>query len=342
MAKKKNVKTPVRDLSKQAEKMGLPKTAGPVLYLGTSGTDHKPAVDYTQLSDSEGYPRGFNPEQMRDVKAAEESGGLTIASDADPAWADRKVAPWDRTHPKEEESKIRETIARSNINAKETFTDPVTVTMKSRIGDDTSTLGLFKHKDARYNDTGSHQIEVVPKADPSPKSTLSKTRNFGQSLIHEIGHYADKEGMNESVEHNKFFGVVPEGHYQKGYKLSGTVEGRADAFANAMYVVDPRQKNERTTGAYPVLAAIRSRLTGGRGHSAAKNWASGYLAEAPEAPIGDPRYEGASLRAVPIGDRFVEGTSLSDTLGRQFLHPETGTPVEFGGLINYLSGKENG
>jgi hypothetical protein len=341
MAKKKNVKTPVRSLAKQAEKMGLPKISGQHLYLGTSGTDHKPAVDYTELSDTKGYPRGFNPEQMKDVKAAEESGGLTITSDADPAWANRRVAPWDRAHPKEEESKIRETIARSNVNAQETFTDPVTVTMKSRIGNDTSALGLFQHKDEIHNDTGSHQITVVPNADSSSRSHSTRTRNFGIPLIHEIGHYADKEGMNELVEHSKFFGVVPEGHYQKGYKLSGTVEGRADAFANAMYVGDPRQKNERVTGSYPVLAAIRSRLTGERGHSAAKNWASGYLAEAPEAPIGDPRYEDASLKAVHIGDDYVEGTTLQSILGRRFLHPRTGTPVEFGGLINYLSGKED-
>jgi len=280
MARQKPVRTPVRDLSKQSEKMGMPKSSMTPLYLGTTGTDHKPAVNYTQLGESEGYPRGFTPDQMREVKSSESAGDLVLESDSP---AGQSKYP-DRPHPEHEKSRVREMIARSRIQPSTQFNrfrkggpnpiDPLKITARSK-----STMGdggtVGEYFSPMNGNQGRRDVDIRTDAlfpeRHKPEDTAQVSHN---SLIHELGHDNDyltdtSKSLTDphfnSLEENqkliigsgvgmmmrnpakfeellKSFTETKESVY--GYH-QGHLEGYADKFAEDNHVDDPRSVRKK-------------------------------------------------------------------------------------------------
>lgn len=279
---KKPVKTPVRDLSKQAEKMGFPKSSMTPLYLGTTGTDHRPAVTYTQLSDTEGYPRGYNPEQMQQVRNAEDQGKISITQDRKSQQVDPMAEFFGgfrgrgfikRSHPEREKATIRETIARSRFNP-ETLPDKGTLEIRSTenlTSQNPNAFGSFiriRNPDG-YGVTGDRLITVLP------------NQLHTSTLIHELGHdvfHHDKEnGIYKYFDlEEKYLHRLPE---EKGDKLaphleSGTHEGYANKFSDENFVLDPRDVrkgiNTNPGNSYGLLG-----LAGPQKQNKGRTWAFG-------------------------------------------------------------------
>jgi hypothetical protein len=313
MAKKvKTVQTKVRDLSAQAEKMGLPKRSGPTLYLGTSGSSHRPPVDYTQLSEDEGYPRGFTPSQMQEVKKSEKAGHLFLESDAPTEGADFSERP----HPEHEKSRMREIIARSRVEPSIQFKPhefddlqgasfPLTITAHK---DYDKAPGQYIHHDPS-TDIRARDIEINTEQLFPEKVTQDTDTASGDALIHEIGHdYDYTNDITEAelgAEHAAMVDQIKQvGDLLKispiaGYKAfqagqpiwqmskskrGGFIEGTADKYSAENFVADPRDVKkrraftDRDNSLYSAEAAVgmaRFGRTGDVKHPLSA-WATGY------------------------------------------------------------------
>jgi hypothetical protein len=272
--------TPVRNMDKVGggENTVLRMTPAPLTGGG--------ATIYRKLGDSEGYPRGYSPDRMNELKMAESVGKVQIHSDAPADNMTRiKDSARNRTgvrhHPEHEKARAREIIARSKVDVsslpeptgdfnslnmnRSSETSPLNITATERI----SSAGVYSFY---KNSKSKRKLAVNPDTLFPEKS--SQTWPAGDALIHEMGHDDDNiTGVTQGVmEYTKNIGGFPkkpelfeDGHY----------EGYADKFATDNYVADPRdaKRNLNKSSTYAGFAAIGSAMPKGRSLA---SWAKGY------------------------------------------------------------------
>jgi hypothetical protein len=133
---------------------------------------------YKRLGSDEGYPRGYNPEQMGQVHSAE-SNLLKIDSNASPD-------EYGRLHPEHEKNLIRQSIARSKI-------DP---TQLRRKVDVLSTGGIRDDKGRIDSGTlGQYHRGTIGHV------SVRSDRLDSSTLIHELGHHAETD--DPDAYHNR-------------------------------------------------------------------------------------------------------------------------------------------
>jgi hypothetical protein len=287
--------TPVRNMGKVGggENTVLRMTPAPLTGGGST--------IYRKLGDSEGYPRGHTPEQMREVRDVEASGMLRIKGEGF------------YTHSAKDEAIMRESIARSKINPKETFTEPVEIKNTSTY---LGSKGLYTHKDeVEQYPQGKHSIKVI-------RSGEHLREPAGKTLIHEIGHYVDREAVK-----NRPFVNEPGAH-----ETAGKLEGTADVYASKNFVEDPREikKNPNKSSkssSYQAYAGLGQHAVP---ESRTSAWTKGYLSTGMEASErGDSSYtELDSTGQMPGGDG-------------PYKHPETKAPIKGEALLEYMRGKDS-
>jgi len=206
---------------------------------------------YKRLGSDEGYPRGYNPEQMGQVHSAEYADNplLDIESDARPGQEGR-------LHPEHERNLLRQNIARSKV-------DPTQ--LKRRVS--VKAIGSFP--DQKNFNTWGEYFDRRGSGDIEIRSD----KISGPTLIHEIGHHDEKtnleaaEGMKRAVapvkeeiadflsdkrirtlydgtevmdafpgEHKKLAAL----HNKRRDIIHGYKEGYANKYAEDNYVQDPR------------------------------------------------------------------------------------------------------
>jgi hypothetical protein len=167
------------------------------------------------------------------------------------------------------------------------------------------------------------------------------------TLIHELGHYVDQKDISkeESVKtYTERSRQRVDGKTIGTAGVEGMGEGIADAYKRENFVPDPRQRNKTRNVHYRALASIRQFFPK---DSASHRWSQGYLlgggeALRPEEWKDPDNHYGTSKSEVPHSWKTYFGDRATDKMPDSFLHPKTGTPVDFGGLINYLRGREDG
>jgi hypothetical protein len=369
----KKVTTKVRDLSKQAENMGFPKSSMPPLYLGTTGTDHKPAVTYTQLGESEGYPRGHTPEQMRAVEEAESNQGLNITSDASPDipgdykkgrkqqfenWKQTGETP--RLHPEAEKARIKEAIARSKIDPKEFFEEPLDINVIGKFDSGPGTRGAYTETmwpQEKKIELASHFYdEPLPEPRTSEEAKINNTALTEGSLVHELGHYRDFSAHPRPDVSQDF--VPGEMDLYGAQGNMGYLEGTADKFAQDNYVGDPRNAKStrpKLNRHYAFQAYLRQHYPK-RGNypnqssdlGAARRWGKGYAASGSKPMEQDEfrayvdreyktnkpfRAQWSPFRVRPL--RVTKDAPRDD----EFTHPETGEAITHDELVRHLYGE---
>jgi len=274
--------TPVRNIGKVGggENTILRMTPAPLTGGG--------ATIYRKLGDSEGYPRGHTPEQMREVREAETSNKIQIKSDS-PADAMTRITnaassrKGIRHHPEHEKARTREIIARSKVDVtrlptptgdfnnlgmnRSVETSPLSITSTERI----SSAGMYS---SYKNSSSKRKIHVQPDTLFPEKSVQEFPA--GSSLIHEIGH--DYDNLTGATKYAMEAGWTTAGiHSPSKLQLfeNGHDEGYADKYATDNYVADPRdvKRNLDSAGSYAGFAAIGSGMPKGRSLA---TWANGY------------------------------------------------------------------
>jgi hypothetical protein len=289
--------TPVRNMGKVGggENTVLRMTPAPLTGGGST--------IYRKLGDSEGYPRGHTPEQMREVRDVEASGNLKLDGEGH------------YTHSGKDEAIMRESIARSKINPKETFTEPVRIASTSTF---LGARGAFYHKDSSDNTSGKHKINI--------KDSGNFRERAGHTLIHEIGHYVDRDAISKKNS--------PKNSWDKA-EYAGTLEGTADTFASKNFVEDPRdtKKSKNTSNnksLYPAYAGLAQHAVPG---TDTWSWGKGYV--------------GTGMEAAERGDsRYTELTSTVEMPGGEgaraaYEHPQTKARIPGGRMLEYMQGKDS-
>jgi hypothetical protein len=281
--------TPVRDMTKVGGSEDTILRMTPALSGGRS-------TIYRKLGDNEGYPRGYNPAQMQEVRDVEASGMLNIEGEGHHA------------HRGREEATIRESIARSRINPKETFTDPLKIN---------STSAYLGAKGQYY-----HKYDVVANQSDKHKINVSNNQDNGYTITHEIGHYVDRDAIHKGWSLTNPLEIA---------EHKGKLEGTADAYANKNFVQDPRdvrkrKNNPKNKSLYPALAGLAQHSVPG---TEPWSWGKGYL--------------GTGIEAAERGDsRYSDLTSTAELPGAGpravYQHPETKAPITGGRIIEYMRG----
>lgn len=366
MAKRK-VTTKVRDLSKQAEKMGLPKSSMTPLYLGTTGTDHRPPVTYTQLGESEGYPRGHTPEQMRAVQEAEQNQNLTINSNASSdipgdykksrkqQFAQfRRDGSVPRLHPEAEKARVRESIARSKIDPKTFFTDPLEINVIDKFTEGLGTRGEYTESDFGLNKkiTVASNFYNDPWPNPMKPSEvqMNSTALTEGTLMHELGHYRD---LSQHPRPDISQQLLPGEISLYGAKGNiGYMEGSADKFAQENYVDDPRNKKSsrpKLNKHYAFQAYLRKHYPkSGSDMGGAYKWGKGYEASGAK-PMTQEEFRDIIDKDYAAGQPFAETwrpftvrpQRVTQDVPREdeFKHPETGEAITHDELVRHLYGE---
>jgi len=338
-ANKPITNTPVRDLSRVKQ-----KGAGEFTIRSQGGEELSKVVPganrttiYKKLGKDAGYPRGFTPTQMRQVRNAESEGRLSINSDSNPTNVSE-----DRSHPRVEEAKTRETIARSRINPDETFEKdrPLGINLVGAVpGEKPESYVAGRHyginassinRDPGVPKTGSH----IYLKTGYPKESLPDENHVADwvssNLIHEIGHYA-----TEKVD-----------HFASSARSRGASEGRADSFAEANHVRDQRAVKKgyatrRSMSRYPAKATIGSHFPD---QTTPKSWSDAYVAAGgKKAPTGSEDYRSHGLLSMPgMAQEYKNNADKASASARQFRafkHPVTGQKITYNELIDHLSTK---
>jgi hypothetical protein len=282
--------TPVRNMGKVGggENTVLRMTPAPLTGGG--------ATIYRKLGNSEGYPRGFSPDRMNELKMAESVGKISIGSDS-PADATQRVINSKndgtpvRNHPEHEKARTREIIARSKVDVaslpeptgdfnhigmnRSLETSPLRISATNRI----QSAGMYtSYKGSR----SVRKIHVTP--DTLFPENSTNPYPTGEAVIHEMGH--DNDNLTGATKSAMQSGWATHGINPSKLHLfeDGHDEGYADKFATDNYVTDPRdaKRNLNTSGSYAGYAAIGNAMPKGRSLAA---WAEGYTTAGAE-PAG--------------------------------------------------------
>jgi hypothetical protein len=164
LAKSKAPKTQVTPVRKQdADFRVTPSLTGP-------------ATIKRKLGDNEGYPRGFNPQQMGEVREAENTGRMAIFSNS--------AMTNGRKHAEHEKALVRENVARSRVNPMEIPTET------PEAGETPLKIHVQPHGPAGQHYSETRKVIVQPGHTSNP------------TLIHEMGHAAmdtDEEALRTST-----------------------------------------------------------------------------------------------------------------------------------------------
>jgi hypothetical protein len=231
--------TPVRDFSRVKKKSSRqfsvinPETNAEVRRVVPS--DDVTNV-YRELGDDQGYPRGYNPQQMQQVRDAEAQNRILISSDS-------KMKKG-RKHSKHEIALLKENIARSKVDPtslRTTDSEGVETPLDIRIGfkragQSESTQGFYS-REGRFIGMGpNHVSNNVP--------------------IHEIGHDVQVtdpkilellDRAKKSGEKHSSKPVQKETEYLLTH---GIKEGDAERFGDENWVQDPRGGTEPVFSSY--------------------------------------------------------------------------------------------
>lgn len=337
--------TPVRDVSR-AKKSGpgeftVKADGGEAKAKVVPGADR--TTVYKKLGDNEGYPRGFNPQQMGEVRQAETTGRMSIFSDS--------AMGNGRRHAEHEKSLVRETLARSRFN-------PMNLsTAHAQMPGVQTPLGI------KVEDPGSADVGGEYFIDDR---TLKVHPNYitEPTLIHEIGHDVGEHDEQGNRKRNRLVAPLLRGaksfieskggklyfdkHYQpEGMEIvpahtdeamshikkwadttNGYNEGYANKFQDENYVHDPRSKAPSPEDAYREEALFgeyapeESRLK----HFSAGYRAAGGPVEPHDSPAVTQIYNSAkrhpspdiAIRRTRLGpderDFFYTGQSVIDAV----------------------------
>lgn len=244
--------TPVRSV-KKAKKSG----PGSFTVKSAGGEDKAkvvPGADrttvYKKLGDDEGYPRGYNPQQMQEVQQAETTGRIRIRSNS--------RMEDGRKHSEHEVMTAKENLARSRVRPMELpDTGRLDVQIYKGVGDP-----AFHRAEG-----GSH----IGKGKQDREIHAEPTSIDNSILIHEMGHDAhwnDPEALGYKEEAGAAVGSGPKrlGIFRRGAVREhrervreakiGYGEGYAEAYSAENYVPDPRSKEEPKESAYQMRGLV--------------------------------------------------------------------------------------
>lgn len=211
-----------------------------------------PATIKRKLGDNEGYPRGFNPQQMGEVREAEATGRMALFSNS--AMEDG------RKHAEHEKALVRENVARSKFNPTDlpipVSGRPLRVAVVPEFTDGKSkkfnTWGEYtpfaRNIDVRQDKVSSstviHEIghdlmtrdedahSSIKELKEPIKEKIKEVRNRPRSDRRDRWGTLHYNGQNE-VEHSKLLNAAED--IEHGYH-----EGYASRFEADNYVQDPR------------------------------------------------------------------------------------------------------
>lgn len=123
-----------------------------------------PATIKRKLGDNEGYPRGFNPQQMGEVREAENTGRMAIFSNS--------AMDNGRKHAEHEKALVRENVARSRVNPMEFPTET------PQAGETPLAIHVKPHPVTGQHFSETRRVVIQPQE-------VSES-----SLLHEMGHAA--------------------------------------------------------------------------------------------------------------------------------------------------------
>jgi hypothetical protein len=263
---------------------------------------------------------------MRDVRDVESAGNLDIKGADIPEWATPSKYVYEKyPHPKEFEAITREHIARSKINPKKFFTRPVSI--RENTGYMGNAVGQY------YRDRDAIELAT---------DTKKAFRDDPTTLLHELGHYKDKDYMGKRLSST----LSPE----RRHRVRGIMEGSADAFAHSNVGMDPRTNYYSHPDKYQRSASWgRHVLAGNEDTSTIREWSRGY-----EKAYGRPLLNPGNKRFMGLSQDSEE--TLSSHPGYSYpperspfiesephyhaVHPETGEHMDVDELLqHYESGK---
>jgi len=192
---------------------------------------------YRELGDDQGYPRGYNPQQMQQVRDAEAQNRIVFSSDS-------KMKKG-RKHSKHEIALLKENIARSkfdptNLRTTNAVTGeeaPLDVKIGfKRKGQSTSVAGFYERKgrfigmgpESVSNDVPIHEIgHDVQATDPKILELLDRAKKSGEK-------HSSKRVQKET----------------ESLLAHGVREGDAERFGDENWVPDPRGGTEPVASSY--------------------------------------------------------------------------------------------
>lgn len=317
--------TPVRDVSRA-------KKSGPGEFtVKAEGEEAKakvvPGADrttvYKKLGDNEGYPRGFNPQQMGEVRQAEATGRMAIFSDS---------AMYNgRKHAEHEKSLVRETLARSRFNPMDLSTahaqmrgvqtpldikveDPGSADLGGEYFIEDRTLNVHPDYITKPtliheigHDVGEHDEEGTRKRNRFVAPILRGAKSFIESKGGRL--YFDKHSQPESIEITSAHENEAMSHIKKwADTYNGYNEGYANKFQDENYVHDPRSKAPDTEDAYREEAFFGEHAPE---ESRLKHFSAGYRAAGGPLEPHDSEYVNSvynSAKRQPFPDMAVRRT----------------------------------
>jgi hypothetical protein len=247
-----------------------------------------PATIKRKLGDNEGYPRGFNPQQMGEVHQAEEAGRMAIFSNS--------AMDNGRKHAEHEKSLVRENVARSRVN-------PMEIPKETKSAGQTPLeINVQPHRASGEYVDSTRSIYITPETHDKRPETL--THEMGHEAMHRDSNASQKaadiykEAKQEGVDYVESSGgymtstgwAVSAQHKAKAKGLmrkaadvrSGYNEGYATKYAADNFVQDPRKTKksgewdpQATEETYPVYAAIAPHTRKG---TRIQHFAKGYSA----------------------------------------------------------------
>jgi hypothetical protein len=333
--------TPVRDVSR-AKKSGpgeftVKAEGGEAKAKVVPGADR--TTVYKKLGDNEGYPRGFNPQQMGEVRQAENTGRMALFSSS--------AMENGRKHAEHEKSLVRETIARSKYNPMDLkTTNPLTgnaspLSINVKWHPETGTSGEYTPENrqvaveptALHGDTLIHEIghDVMHHDAPVMTERDDLAEPHRQDAITFVNGFGGRIDFNSEKEPVGYHGprhLTPQvfSHLAKwADKNNGYSEGYANKFADAHYVQDPRARQPHEhDDIYRLEAFLGPHAPS---ESRLNAFSHGYLkAGGPVVPLHDPQLgfvHAQSLRVPPSQRTAVQTSTRAPVDDDFYFHPQT-------------------
>jgi len=222
-----------------------------------------PTTIKSKLGDTEGYPRGYNPKQMKQVTDAEAQGRMSIGSNS--------VMEEGRNHAAHEAALLRENVARSKY-------DPTNLRTTNAV------TGKEAPLDVRIGFKRPDQSEAITAFySPDERFIAISPENVGNNTtIHEIGHDAQLRDpkildlLDDATKAGARYKDKLQQTETSTMLSHGVKEGDAERFADENWVPDPRGGTKQVTSSYKAANFI-SKKTGdkrthlfGQGYRAAK------------------------------------------------------------------------
>jgi len=317
--------TPVRNINRESSSNRV-SVSGPLRNTTAYRPGSTPGTVYRSMGENEGYQRGYNPEQMRNVRDAENAGHLTIESSAS-TMPDRRIG---RGHHEFEEHLTREALARSRqpIHEIANASNPLTINLV-----DAPSSGAGGHYEPVPDNNGRYNIFIKAQNGSIRADDEKRVREtFGhrsKTIIHELGHHADPD--------LKKYYANPYNSGKKGVSEYGRGEGFADAYQDKNHVPDPRSTTT-SRSLYPYYAQILHHST----DPETKSWSTSYVSAGGElGPTRSPLYDQVSLDTLP---KYADALGNADKNEKEiathqldFIHPKTGRPTTYNFLIHHLA-----